>query len=35
MASWEKTVKPFYDGLIRNLDEEESIAGDALRNVTR
>lgn len=35
LASWDKTVKPFYDELIRNLDEEESIAGDMLMNVTR
>lgn len=35
LASWEKTVKPFYDGLIRSLDVEESIAGDMLMNVTR
>ncbi|MNT69928.1 Antitermination protein [compost metagenome] len=35
LASWEKTVKPFYDGLIRSLDSEESIASDMLMIVTR
>ncbi|HHL0960378.1 TPA: antitermination protein [Serratia marcescens] len=35
LASWEKTVKPFYGELIRYLDEEETIASDMLMNVTR
>ncbi|WP_262033983.1 antitermination protein [Serratia liquefaciens] len=34
LATWEKTVKPFYDGLIRTLECEENHAEQALRRVT-
>lgn len=33
-ATWDKTVKPFYDGLIRTLESEESHAELALQRVT-
>lgn len=32
-ATWDKTVKPFYDGLIRTLESEESHAELALQRV--
>lgn len=34
LATWEKTVKPFYDGLIRTLECEENHAEQALQRVT-
>jgi hypothetical protein len=34
LATWEKTVKPFYDGLIRTLECEENHAEQALQSVT-
>lgn len=33
-ATWDKTVKPFYDGLIRTLEREENHAELALQRVT-
>lgn len=33
-ATWDKTVKPFYDGLIRTLKSEENHAELALQRVT-
>lgn len=33
-ATWDKTVKPFYDGLIRTLECEEIHAEQALQRVT-
>ncbi|HEJ1075702.1 TPA: antitermination protein [Serratia marcescens] len=33
-ATWDKTVKPFYDGLIRILESEESHAERVLQRVT-
>lgn len=34
LATWEKTVKPFYDGLIRILESEENHAEQVLQRVT-
>lgn len=34
-ATWDKTIKPFYDGLITQLEKEESFAEIALNHVTK